>query len=70
MKVGDRVKLIASSYSSDFLQNGCTGTIKHEVPNGPYVVKMDSGPAPQMLPNEWGGWAFYGQQLEVIDEQV
>lgn len=72
MKVGDKVKIVATDYMSQELANGHTGKIVAESPvdESCFAVQLDNGYAP---PQEYyldglPAWAFHDHQLELVND--
>ena len=85
MKAGDRVKVVNTDYKSPELANGQEGEVLEVFVNDPgqegVVVAMDNGftpfianPPAAMIHAAQGfrmdGWAFYAEEVEVIQKEA
>jgi len=85
MKAGDRVKVVNTDYKSPELANGQEGEVLEVFVNGAgqegVVVAMDNGftplianPRAAMMRAESGvrmdGWAFFPEEVEVIQKEA
>lgn len=63
MKIGDRVRIVHSKYTSVALQPGNEGCIEGEFNANLWSVRMDTS-----VPGPFGGpdWAFWTYELEVV----